>query len=108
MVVADLHGADPLVGHVAVGARDTRTRVDALAPHLELGMLRLERRRARVGVRPVLEACLLVVGEDLVRFQPLGPRIGEALLGALEVVLDMHCPQTYARISWRVAIVFTS
>ena len=58
--------ADALVGHVAVGAGHAGAGVDALAPHLELGVLRLQDRRAGLGVRPVLEADLVVVGEDLV------------------------------------------
>ncbi len=48
VVVADLLRADAFVGHVAVGAGDAGARVNALAPHLELGVLRLERRRAEV------------------------------------------------------------
>ena len=89
VMVADLHRAGALVRHVAVGAGHARPRVDALVPHLELGVLGLEHRRAGLGVRPVLEAVLLVVGEDLVGLQALVPRIGETLLGALEVVLDV-------------------
>ncbi len=89
VMVTDLHRAHTLVRHVAVGAGDARTRVHALVPHLELGMLRLERRRAGFGVRPVLEAVLFVVSQDLVGLQPLVPRIGEPLLGSLEVVLDV-------------------
>ena len=67
VVVADLQRALALVGHVAIGAGHARARVDALVPHLELRVLRLEHRRAGVGVRPVLEAALVVVSQDLVR-----------------------------------------
>ena len=53
VVVADLDRALAHVGHVAVGAGDAAAGVDALAPHLELGVLGLEHRRAGLGVRPV-------------------------------------------------------
>ena len=42
VVVADLQRAHARVRHVAVGAGHARARVDALVPHLELGVLRLE------------------------------------------------------------------
>ena len=70
-----LSAPDALVGHVAVGAGHAGARVDALVPHLELGVLGLERRRAGLGVRPVLEADLVVVGEDLLDLEALGPRV---------------------------------
>ena len=89
VVIADLERADALVRHVAVGARDTRSRVNALVPHLELGMLRLQHRRTALGVRPVVVRVLGVIGEDIVRLQSLRPRVDEAFLGALEVILDM-------------------
>ena len=54
VMVADLQRADPLVRHVAVGACDARTGVDALVPHLELRMLRLQHLRTGLGVRPVV------------------------------------------------------
>ncbi len=92
VVIADLERALALVGHVAVGASHARSRVDALVPHLELGVLRLERRRAGLGVRPVLEAVGLVVRQDLVGLEPLVPRIGEPLLRSLEVVLHVALP----------------
>ena len=60
-----------------------------LIPHLELGMLRLERGRAGLRVGPVLECTLVVVGHDLLDLEPLRPRIDEPLLRALEVVLDV-------------------
>lgn len=37
-VVGDFGGAVALVGHVAIGARDSGPRVDALAPEFELGV----------------------------------------------------------------------
>ena len=51
----DLHRAFALVRHVAVGAGDAAARVDALAPHLELRVLRLEHVGAGLGVLPVEE-----------------------------------------------------
>ena len=55
-VIADLHRAFALVRHVAIRARDARARVDALAPDLELRVLRLEHLGAGLGVLPVEEA----------------------------------------------------
>ena len=92
VMVADLHGADALIRHVAVGAGDARPRVHALIPHLELRVLRLQRGRTRLGVRPVLETGLLVVGENLIGAQPFVPRVGQPLLRPLEVVLDVALP----------------
>jgi hypothetical protein len=66
--------------------------VHPLAPGLELRVLRLEHRRLGLLVHPVLEADLVVVGEDPVRLQALVPREGEPLLGALEIVLDVALP----------------
>src|SRR6185436_3583255 len=68
---------------------DAGARMRALAPRLELGMLRLERGRAGVLVSPVAEADLVVVGDDLLDLEALGPGIDETLPGALEVVLDV-------------------
>ena len=82
--------------------------MDALAPHLELGVLGLEHRGAALGVGPVPEASLVVVGQDLIGLEPVGPRIGQPLLGPLEVVLDVALPADVARISCRVAIALTS
>ena len=89
VVVADLERADAAVGHVAVGASDARARVDALVPGLELGVLGLQQLRACVGVRPILESDLLVVGVDLIDLEPVLPWIHQALLRTLEVILDM-------------------
>ena len=61
-----LHRAFALVGHVAVGARDAGARVDALAPHLELRVLRLEHLGAGLGVLPVVEAMAVVERERVV------------------------------------------
>src|SRR6476646_3009094 len=75
--------------HMAVGAGDTGARMRALAPRLELGMLCLERGGARILVGPVTEADLVVVSGDLLDLETLRPRIDEALLGTLEVVLNV-------------------
>ena len=74
---------------MAIGAGDAGARMRALAPRLELGMLCLERGGAGILVGPVTEADLVVVGGDLLDLEALRPRIDEALLGALEVVLDV-------------------
>src|SRR5687768_1903444 len=42
VVIADLHGADSLIRHVTVGARDAGSGVDTLVPHLEFRVLRLQ------------------------------------------------------------------
>ena len=55
VVVADLDRPFAHVGHVAVGAGHAAAGVDALAPHLELGVLGLEHLGAGLGVRPVRE-----------------------------------------------------
>ena len=45
-----------------------------------------------LGVRPVLEPVLLVIGENLVRTQPFVPRIRQPLFRSFEVVLDVALP----------------
>ena len=69
LVIAHLDGALPHVGHVAVRAGDAAARVDALAPQLELGVLRLQHLSAGLGVLEVVEAVpvgeLLAVPEGL-------------------------------------------
>jgi hypothetical protein len=92
VVVADLEGPLPHVRHVAVGTGHAAAAVHALVPHLELGVLRLQHRRAGIRVRPVLEAGLLIVGHDVLNLQTLRPGVREALLRALEVVLDVALP----------------
>ena len=52
-------------------------------------MLCLQRGSAGVLVGPVPEADLVVVGDDLLDLEALGPGIDETLPGALEVVLDV-------------------
>ena len=89
VVVADLHRAYPLVGHVAIGAGDPRLGVRALRPQLELGVLGLEHRPAGVGVHPVAESDLVVVGQGVVDTEAPGPGIGQAFLVPVEVVLDV-------------------
>ena len=97
-VLGDLLRAVALVGHVAVGAGDAAPGVDALAPHLELGVLGLEDLHAGLGVGPVLEARALhlhAVVEllHLLDLEPLGPREedGHALAAeVLDVALAAH------------------
>jgi len=89
VVIADLEGADPCIGHVAVCAGHPGARVDALVPHLELGMLCLQDRRSAFGVDPVLEARLVVVVGDLLDLEALRPWIREPLFRVPEVVLHV-------------------
>ena len=90
-VLGDLLGALALVGHVAVGAGHAARGVDALAPHLELGVLGLEDLHAGLGVGPVLEALPLhlhavVEVLHLLDLQPLGPREEDGRALAAEVL----------------------
>ena len=89
VMVADLERAFAFVRHVAIGARHAGARVDALVPHFEFRMLRLEHRRAGLRVRPILELLLVVVGEDVLDLQPVRPRIDQPLLRPLEVILHV-------------------
>jgi hypothetical protein len=70
-MIADLKSSFAFVGHVTIDARHARTRVDALVPHLEFRMLRLENRRAGIGMRPILEMLRIVVRKDLFDFQSI-------------------------------------
>src|SRR5690606_34640383 len=93
----DLHRALPLVGHVAIRATDAASRVDALAPKLELGMLRLVDRRTGLAVskveegRAVGEEVIVVDGLDLLDRETLRPGEEERLLGGA-VILDVTLP----------------
>jgi hypothetical protein len=89
VVIADLHRADALIRHVTVRACDARPRVHTLIPHLELGMLRLQRRRSRFGVRPVLESVFFVIRKNLIGAQTFVPGVGQPLLRSFEVILDV-------------------
>src|SRR4030095_1218095 len=98
-VIADLQRALALVRHVAVGAGHTRARVDALAPRLELGVLRLENARARLGMLPVVEgravveAEAVVVSLDLLDAEAVRPRKEQRRLRpavVLDVALAAH------------------
>ena len=89
VMIRDLERSHSRVRHVTVGAGDARAGVHALVPHLELGMLRLERLRPGFGVGPVGEAHFFVVVVDVLDLESLVPWIGQALLGSLEVVLDV-------------------
>jgi hypothetical protein len=91
-MVADLHRPFAAVGHVTIGTSDATAGVDALAPRLELGVLRLQHWRFGLAVRPVPEAGFVVVGLDLVGLQALVPRVRQHLTLALEVVLNVALP----------------
>ena len=94
VVLADLHRAFALVGHVAIRARDAAAGVDALAPQLELRVLRLDDLGAGLGVLEVVEPravgeLVLVVGLlDLLDLQAVVPREEQRLLRPA-VVLDV-------------------
>jgi hypothetical protein len=84
-VIADLQRAGPLVGHVAVRARDPGAGGHALTPDLELRVLRLQHLVPGLGVDPVRDILRVVVGLDLeregvAREDPLEPRIPVELL----------------------------
>ena len=93
--------ADPLVGQAARSLeapssacgnrrRPRRPGVNAVAPQLEPGMLRLQGRCAGVLVGPVAKSDLVVVGLDLVDLEALRPGKDEPLSGTLKSVLDME------------------
>ena len=84
MMVADLEGAFALVGHVTIGASHTGSGVNALAPSLKLRMLRFQSGGARVGMNPILELNLVVIGQDIVDGQSVGPRLDQTHFGAFE------------------------
>ncbi len=88
-MVAHLHGALALVGHVAIGAGDSGAGMDALVVEFELGMLRFEHRRSGLGVLPIAELDLVVVGFDVVHLQAFRPRIGDRFAFGLEIVLNV-------------------
>src|SRR6188474_1499445 len=93
-VVRDLHRALALIRHVAVRARDAAARVNALAPCLELRMLRLQEVGARFSMGPVVKdvpvrkLVPIVVALDLLDSKSVVPWIEERRLWAA-VVLDM-------------------
>ena len=93
-VVADLDRAFAPIRHMAVCARHSAARMDALAPHLEFRMLRLERLGPGLGMFPVEEPVavgelvVVVGGLDLVHRQPVVPRVEKRRLGAA-VVFDV-------------------
>ncbi|CAI4031487.1 hypothetical protein DNFV4_01909 [Nitrospira tepida] len=63
--------------------------MDALIPHFEFGMLRLQHGRSSLGMRPVLELRLFVIGEHVVNAEALGPGKDQALLRPPEIIFDM-------------------
>jgi len=78
-VIADLSRSLALVGHVAIRAGYSAAGVDALAPHLELGMLRLEHLRAAGRMFPIEkplavgEFVIVVISLHLLDFEPVVP-----------------------------------
>src|SRR4029079_15733036 len=89
MMVADLHRAFTLVGHVAVRTGYSRAGMNPLAPHFEFRMLRLQEWTPRLRVCPIFELYRVIVRENLIALQPVAPGIGKALLCSFEVVFDM-------------------
>ena len=72
---------------MAVGASNSRTRMDSLVPHFKLRMLRFEHRRARVAMVPVFELLLIIKSEDVLHLKSFGPRIDQTLFRTTEVIL---------------------
>src|SRR5262249_30689868 len=83
-----------LVRHVAIGTGDPRAGVNALTPHLEFGMLRLQNLGAGLSMLPVIksvsvgESVLVVMGFYLLDLQTFGPGEKQRCLGPA-VVLDV-------------------
>src|SRR5215471_1068509 len=88
-MVADFQGPNALVWHMTVSASHLRTSMDSLVPHLEFRMLCLEHGRSCIGMNPILKLRLIIVAENLLDLEPLGPRIDETLVGALKVIFNM-------------------
>ena len=63
--------------------------MDALTPQFKFRMLRLERGRGGIGVRPILVSDFIVVSEDVFDFVAVLPREHEAFLRPFEVILDV-------------------
>ena len=86
-----------LIGHVAIGTRNSRPGMNPLAPELELGMLRFQNFRAGFCVLVVIKS--FAVGKfafvpvlfDLLRSQSLAPGKLQGQL-ARAVILDMALP----------------
>src|SRR5687768_16030817 len=91
-MIADLQCTLALVRHVAVGTRNTRTRVDPLVPHLKLRMLRFEHRRARVCMFPVFKLLLIVKSENVLNLKSLGPGVDQPLFRATEMIFIVTLP----------------
>ena len=90
-MVADLHRADTLIRHVAVGTGNAGPGVNPLIVHLEFRVLCLQDGRSTDLVSPVLVivALGLVVRKNAVCGQALRPRICQPLLRAAEVILHV-------------------
>src|SRR5262245_35959854 len=90
MVITDLDCTLAHVGHMAIGAGDAATRVYALAPCLELRVLRLEKLGSSGCMSPVsMLGGLVVVRLDRVGLEAICPWIGQQFSVALEIVFDM-------------------
>ena len=78
------------VGHVTVRAGDAGVVVCAAGgEHFIFGMLGLEHGGAGFGIFPILEAHVVVVGDDLVDARAVLPWEGQVFLVAGKVIFDM-------------------
>src|SRR5687768_11500932 len=66
--------------------------MNPLIPQLKLGMLSFQHGGATLGMGPVFEVDLIVVGEYVVNLQPLGPWVYQAFLRPLEIILNVALP----------------
>ena len=89
MMVRYLGGPFALIRHVTVRAGDAASGMDTLIPHLKFRVLGLQNGSARFLMNPVLVADFVVISLDVIRFQPILPRIGQHLFFAFEIVLHM-------------------
>ena len=108
MMVADLQRALAHVGHVAVRTGHPGAGVDALVPHLELGVL------APSALAPVSAWVQSVkpargnTPQIWSTVRPLAQGYVRRFSGPLKSYSTWHWPQTKVRISCREAIAFTS
>ena len=88
-MIGNLDAAFADIGHMAIGAGDTRPGMNTGCPHFKFGVLNLNHRRTRFGVGPIFEAIGIVMGLDVVNRKPLTPWEGQDLVVALEILFDM-------------------
>lgn len=78
------------VGHVAIGAGDTRVVVSGSGcEELIFGLLGLEHKCASLGIFPILEASFFVVLVDRVNVSAAGPGEGQVFAFTVKVIFHM-------------------